>query len=259
MNICHPETDLSCGFSPEEIAQLKSSPDDAAILERAEMLAWMSVERLSGYRVALCPTIIRPCARRCVPSVWVTAGVDDSGFLPYMLNGRWYNACGCQRADTCSCSNLSEIRIPGEVSGPITVTIDGAVLDPAAYRVDNGQRLVRLDGEAWPMCQDMSDPEGFQVSYYAGVYPEAPLAYAAGILTVEWFKSCKGRDCALPSSVTRVTRQGVSFDLATSMFDTGYSGIRAVDDIIGMYNPYRLKTPSRVISPDTVRYRQRTS
>lgn len=256
LTTCYPDTtDWSC-LSAADIAAL-----DPIVKARAEMLAWRSVQRLSGGRVALCPTTIRPCAARCNPTGWVTATAD--GFGPYVDGGRWYNACGCVRRTDCSCKNLSEIVLPGEVGAPVVVRINGAVLNPTAYRVDNGNRLVRTDGEAWPLCQDMAaapDEEGsFTVTYYEGVAPDDALSYAAGLLAVEWYKSCQGRDCALPAGATRVTRQGVSFEIATGGFDSGYSGIRAVDDIIGMYNPYRLKTPSVVLSPDSPRYRRRTA
>ena len=364
MAMCYPDsTDWSCVGTPEEIAAL-----DPVKKARAEMLAWGSIARLSGFRVSTCPVVLRPCRVRCAPEGYLSAPVNawGDGFTPYIENGRWFNACGCRR-DQCGCGVIRELILPEqEVSGPVVVTINGAVLDPSAYRIDNGNRLVRQDGQDWPMCQDMNKPlsappvfepqtivwptgeridltragdlvtghfypngvtefnstpmpvpvgfapgtsgtlslwvtssyvaiisdgsgswtitigaaepppypEGetqwlaapvepvgqddtFSVSYYAGVGPDDMLNYAAGLLAGEWYKACDGRECQLPNTVTQVVRQGVTFTIPS--FDTGTSGMREVDNIIAIYNPHHLKTPSRVLSVDSIRGRKRTA
>lgn len=260
MAMCYPDsTDWSCVGTEEEIEAL-----DPVVKARSEMLAWGSIARLSGFRVATCPVVLRPCRVRCAPVSWVAAPVGawgDGGFAPYISNGRWYNACGCSR-DECGCGVIREIILPdNEVSGPIVVTIDGATLDPSSYRVDNGNRLVRMDGQDWPMCQDMNLPDGevgtFSISYYVGVGPDDILNYAAGLLAGEWYKACTGRDCKIPDTTTNIVRQGITFTVPS--FDSGTSGMREVDNIIAMYNPHHLKVPSRVVSVDSIRGRKRTA
>lgn len=259
--VCYPDTtDWGCALTPAEVADL-----DPVIRARSEMLAWNSLQRLTGQRLALCPIAVRPCAARCNPGVWQEATV--TGFPsdgPYISGGRWYNGCGCQRADTCSCGPIPEISLPHpEVSGPIIVKIDGAVLASSAYRIDNGNRLVRTDGGVWPMCQDMvaddTEVNTFSVSYYPGVGPDDALNFAAGLLAVEWYKACTGKDCRLPDGVRRVQRQGVNFEVPADMFTNGLSGIREVDNIVGIYNPYRLATPTALFNPDARRGRIRTA
>jgi len=256
MAMCYPDsTDWTCVGTPEEIAAL-----DPVKVARAEALAWGSIARLSGFRVSTCPVVLRPCRARCAPESSVTAPVEAWGG-PYISGGRWYNACGCRR-DECGCGIIRELVLPDtEVSGPIVVTIDGAVLDPTSYRIDNGNRLVRMDGQDWPMCQDMNLPDGedgtFSISYYVGVGPDDLLNYAAGLLAGEWYKACDGRDCKIPDTATRVVRQGISFEIPS--FDSGTSGMREVDNIIAMYNPFHLKVPSRVVSVDSIRGRKRTA
>lgn len=254
--LCYPSTtDWSCVGTPEEIAQL-----DPVVKERAEMLAWSSLSRLTGFRLSLCPTVVRPCATRCNPGIWEVAPVSGfDGFSPYISNGRWYNACGC-KPDSCACTSINELILPDqEVSGPVVVKIDGATLDPSAYRVDNGNRLVRQDGTAWPYCQDFNVPAGeegsFTVSYYVGVGPDPMLNYAAGVLAGEWYKACQGKGCRLPSTVTQVVRQGVTFEMPG--FASGSTGIREVDEIVAIYNPNGLKIRSRVVSVDSSAYRSR--
>lgn len=261
MAICYPDTtDWGCALSQQELDSL-----DPDIKARSEMLAWTSLQRLVGFRLALCRVVVRPCAARCNSGAWMEAPV--SGFPadgPYISGGTWYNACGCTSSDSCSCGPLSEVILPAqEVSGPIIVKINGGVLDPTSYRVDNGNRLVRQDGSAWPICQQMGVADGeegtFSVSYYPGIGPDDALNYAAGLLAVEWYKACTGNDCRLPSGVTRVQRQGVNFEVPADMFASGLSGIREVDAIVGTYNPYRLTTPSAVFNPDVRRGRVRTA
>lgn len=345
MAMCYPDsTDWGCALTADEVAAL-----DPALKARSEMLAWTTLQRLTGYRLALCPTSVRPCAARCNPGAWMEAPV--SGFPadgPYISQGVWYNACGCSSPDSCSCGPLSEVILPASEVGGVSVRINGATLDPSAYRVDNGNRLVRTDGGVWPMCQDMSIPEGptykpvvlnypnatatftregdlvtvvvhefgnahqnlngqnapwnpattaatfsngfgsnmtvntngtlggtiyngspdlvfayqavpsgapsqvgvFEVTYYPGLMPDDALNLAAGMLAVEWYKACTGKDCRLPAGATRVQRQGISFEVPADMFASGLSGIREVDAIVASYNPYRLTTPSAIFNPD---------
>lgn len=258
MAVCYPDTtDWACIGTPEEIAEL-----DPVIKARSEMLAWQHLSRLTGFRLSLCPTVLRPCARRCAPSGWLVAPVLGwDGYSPYIDGGRWYNACAC-RGDSCGCTVIRELVLPDrEVSGPIVVKIDGAVLDPSVYRIDNGNRLVRMDGQSWPTCQDMNLPDGeegtFSISYYVGVGPSDDLAFAAGVLAGEWYKACQGRDCRLPSWATTVVRQGVTFELPSA--SALRSGIPEVDNIVDVYNPHHLVTPSRVLSVDSIRGRKRTA
>lgn len=260
--ICYPDTtDWSCYGDDDVVSDL-----DPNLRMLSEQFAWAALARLTGFRLSLCPVTVRPCAARCNPSAWIEAPVGLSGsgaFQPFISGGRWFNSCGCSRPGSCSCTVIQEIALPGEVSGPITVRIDGAMLEASAYRVDNGNRLVRQDGEAWPICQDMNLPDGevgtFSISYYPGLGPDALLSSAAGILAAEYYKSCQGKDCRLPSNVIGVTRQGVQFQIAADSFGSGLSGIREVDDIVGIYNPFRLKVPPRVMSPDRRGARMRTA
>jgi hypothetical protein len=135
-------------------------------------------------------------------------------------------------------------------------------LAAADYRVDNGNRLVRTDGETWPLCQDMNDgPDAvgsFTVSYYTGVAPNDLLRYAAGVLATEFYKACSGGKCRLPSGVTSVTRSGISMEVPSGLFPGGATGIHEVDAVIRIYNPYSLKSPARVMSPDVTRGRIQT-
>lgn len=257
MDICYPEgTDWGCSLSQQEIESL-----DPDVKTRSEALAWATLSSLLAYRLSMCPITVRPCAMRCGGGTWVAAPVSTAGsYSPYISNGTWYNGCGC--TTDCSCTQLCEARLPSNVGAMASVWLDGAELDPTAYRVDNGNRLVRTDGDCWPACQDMSISDsadgGFFVTYWTGVAPNDMLRYAAGLLANEFYRACSGGKCRLPSAVTTIARQGVSFELATGLFLDGSTGIREVDAIIRIYNPNGLKTPPRVLSPDTSRARVTT-
>lgn len=261
--VCYPDsTDWACA-DPEWVAGL-----DPEVKARAEMLAWSTLASLSGYQFSTCPITVRPCAAGCLtpgtyqvsPALALAgtyAGIrptSRSGFTPHIgVNGQWVNSCGCASGD-CSCTALCEAILPGPVGAITEVRLDGAVLDPSAYRVDNGNRLVRTDGECWPRCQDMAaavTEEGtFAVTYYLGVAPNALLDFAAGVLAKEYALACLGDECRLPSNVTAITRQGVSYQMNADPFVNGFTGIDEVDAVLRIYNPNGLRMAPVIASPD---------
>jgi hypothetical protein len=254
-SICYPPgADWSCAFTEEELAALWADPASHTVADRANAL---------GYRLSLCPITIRPCAVRCSPQTWYVAPVSSGNYAgapqgsalsPYVSGGQWFNGCGCTSSADCSCSSLCEIVFPSTIGSIVSVWMDGALVEKSSFRVDNGNRLVRVDGECWPACQDMAinDPAegGLWVTYYPGIAPNDLFRYAAGVLAVEFYKACSGKDCRLPSGVTNITRAGISMELSPGTFPGGMTGIPEVDAIIRIYNPYGLKSPARALSPD---------
>lgn len=269
--VCYPPgTDWSCtGLSTEQVDEL--DPDTKA---RAEGLAWMTLMALTGGQIAYCPVTVRPCRAGCgAPGTWMVAPVLSSGsfagvrpglyaFAPYIgASGAWVNSCGCSPTD-CGCSRLPEAILPGPVGEIAEVWLDGAALDPDAYRVDNGNRLVRTDGGVWPGCQDLAQDahgeDAFSVTYYRGEAPNNVTLAAAGALAGEWYKACTGNECALPANAVSVSRQGVSYELQAGLFPGGKTNIPIVDALIEVYNPFGLRVPPIVASPDTRRTRMTT-
>ena len=124
-----------------------------------------------------------------------------------------------------------------------------------AWRVDNGQWLVRTDGDCWPQCQDFDTDAGdtfFQVTYFKGIPVPSVLAQAAGELACEWAKSCLGAPCRLPQRVTSLSRQGVSVSLpdVSQLLEHGLTGVPTVDQLIRSFNPYGLTSAMGIASPD---------
>lgn len=263
-SICYPPgTEWSCAYSEADLTTMWADPHTAATMRRAEALAWSTLAALTAYQLGTCPIVVRPCAARCKSAGSYRNGAGGypglptpymiGSFNPHLEAGVWVNSCGCQSAYDCSCTVLCEAILPGPVGRILEVKLDGAVLTPGSYRVDNQHRLVRTDGGCWPVCQDLGHDDedvGLWVTYYRGAAPNPLTLYAAGVLAAEYYLACTGNDCRLPAGVTSVSRQGVSFQVATGLFQNGFTGIREVDAIIGLYNPNGLTAPPSVSSPD---------
>jgi hypothetical protein len=266
-SICYPPgTDWSCAYSEEQLTQMWGSADTAATMRRAEALAWMTLAALTADQIGTCPITVRPCKVGCGGSnAYLTAPVGGSigRFNPHINSaGVWVNSCGC--ATDCSCASLCEAILPGPVGDITEVWLNGAALDPTAYRVDNGNRLVRTDGDCWPLCQDMTeDARGataFSVTYYRGAAPDVVLLWVAGLLAVEWYKACANdKTCRLPRGVRSISRQGLSYQIESNLFSEGTTGIPEVDAVVARYNPFGLKMAPTISSPQTIRRPRQTT
>jgi hypothetical protein len=230
---------------------------------RAISLAGQSLRLLTAFRVGGCPITVRPAAQHCRDQTWRTYPVSGLGSTPWQpvdLGGTWLNV-GCGHSGGCGCLGLREVRLYGAASSITEVKVDGAVLDPSAYRLDPGGRLVRLDGEAWPLCQNLAAPDTeagtWSVTYTPGVAVDGLGAVAAGVLAGEFVKACAGSDdCRLPSTATQIVRQGVTITLGVGAFPGGRTGIQEVDAYLERWNPNGLTSAPMVWSPDLARPRR---
>jgi len=135
------------------------------------------------------------------------------------------------------------------------ITVGADIIPVDAWRVDNGQWLVRTDGDCWPECQDFNTDSGdtfFQVTYFQGLPVPNVLLRAAGELACEWARACAGAECRLPQRVTSISRQGVSVSLQyiDVLLKHGLTGITTVDQVIRQFNPYGLTSKMSISSPD---------
>lgn len=252
------------------------TPEEQA---RIESMAVDFLWRWSGRRFGLCNLTIRPCKKIDYEWLstytggdpnWIRMGIPGfrAPFMPYLFAGQWFNlGCGRCGDGACGCSRTPSISLPGPVDAITEVVIDGTVLDPAAYRVDNYRYLARTDGGEWPTCQDLSKPsapgsadaEGtWQVSYQRGTAVPVGGEVAAGLLACELAKAmCGDSSCKLPQRVQSITRQGVTVAVLDTFddIDKGRTGIWLIDSWIASVT----KAPqrSRVYSPDVPRTKQR--
>ena len=236
--------------------------------------AWASyiLWALTGRRFGLCAVTVRPCWRRCDPRSYQTYGVwmespyggSSMGWWPFVsIEGEWRNCGNCCGA--CCCGAQCEVWLPGPVATIDSVVVNGVVVNPNAYRVDNADVLVRQDGGCWPECQNYDVPpesadNTFVVIYKRGdPFPTAG-SIAVGKLACEFAKGCTGGECAIPERVRSISRQGMQFELVSPMdeFDEGLTGLTDVDRFIRAANPYKLSSRPTVDSPDLMLPRQQT-
>jgi hypothetical protein len=167
--------------------------------------------------------------------------------MPYTIGGKWYNASPCGCSSDCSCGELCKVFLPGPFHAMVEVTLDGAILDPDAYRVDRvaaGYELVRQDGDCWPRCQNLAVPltedGSFGVTYEYGIPLDADAVAAHSEYTAELVKKC------LPNCDCRLT----DVDLETAA-QGGFTGLPFVDGWVRSVNPAGLPQELVVMSPDS--------
>lgn len=237
-------------ITADDVSDYCQAGGDLAVFARAasEVMFELSGRQFTG----LCTSTVRPCRQSyaCCLNTWGT-----------WSTGRW----ACSPPIGCGCGTLSEVMLPGYPVRAITsVKIDNVALAANSYRVDTRDRVVRLSGfDPWPACQDLSVEAtavgSFVIEYTHGADPPAIGLLAARELACQLAKAANGDDCQLPSGVTKVTRQGVTFDrgaIATAL-GSGMSGIVAIDAFLAAHNPARQRRRPAVWSPESARYARR--
>lgn len=239
-------------------------------IERWTRVASSILWRLSGMRWGPCPITVRPCRRSCLDAYPQTVRWGAAGpWVPYLgSDGQWRNASVCGCTTSCSCTELCEIYLPGPVYDVVEVNDGGQVLVPGVeYRVDAPGRLVRLGGGCWPQCQDMAAPPGapgtLTVTYRWGLPLDDAAIAAVSELVCHLLKGCGGGGacgCKANRNVTRLSRQGVEMERMdpTLLYTEGLTGLPLTDMWLMAVNPHRLRSPSRVYSPDLRRPRATT-
>ncbi|MFJ8049807.1 hypothetical protein [Streptomyces luteogriseus] len=231
-----------------------------AVTGDAVSMATETLWGLSGMRFGLCEVTLRPCASSC----------DDGRFYddfgppwsarhwpqPALIGGLWFNLTCGSCPGTCSCAEVSEVRLPAPVYEIVEVLVDGTALPSSAYRLDNNRLLVRTDGQRWPRCNDLSreDSEAGTWSVRARFGEPLPQGtkLAMGELACQFAKAADGQDCRLPAGVQQLVRQGVtiSFPDVGELFEKGRTGLYLVDAFIATWNPNHLRSRSRVYRVD---------
>lgn len=228
----------------------------------ASRLAAFTLYSLTGRQFGTVTLTLRPCNAPMLPPLYQTYPVNllnpwgtDEGqtYYPvYIVDGVWHNA-GCAGINCCGAACELDLKLP--TVSIVSVTTDGATVDPSAYRIDNGHILVRTDGACWPRCQDFGKDSGTGVFTVEGVFGQAvPLEVldAAGILACEIAKAITNQACRLPQRMQSLSRQGVSvqFPSVNSYLDRGLTGLNEVDQLVVQMNPARLIQAPKVYSPD---------
>jgi hypothetical protein len=221
------------------------SPLETFAMEIATSQLW----RLTAGVYGLCPITVRPCGNACRGFVY---------FPTQTAQGIWINVtCGCEQSN-CDCCYVCEIRLEGPVASVTEVKIDGIVIDPDTYRIDNGNQLVRVEGECWPKCQTLALPDTedgtFSVTYEKGLPVPFGGQRAVAALAAEIIKACEAGPCRLPSGVREIFRQGerIEFVNGIDLLRAGLTNIPEVDSWVLSVNPRSQREVSSVWSPDDV-------
>jgi hypothetical protein len=237
-------TDLPTGLPGGEVEQ-----DAAAALASAVLYG------LSGRRWAGRDTRTIEIYAEGSPWWWArgSAGWDTTWGTcnaphPAVLDGEVFNHSGCDRPRA--------IRLPDyPVRAVAEVTVEGAVRDPATYRLFDARFLEDTWAGGWAVC---GRDRPMTVTYEYGAEPPAAGKAAAARLAAELAKATAGQTSALPGYITQRVRQGetISYVSAATLFDKGRTGLADVDLWLATVNPGGLRRRPAVWSPDTdPRYR----
>jgi len=225
---------------------------DPEHVARAEKLAGASLHALTLQRVGGPPVTVMPEQYRRQRGLYVWS-LDPYGALAgSFYPGTTYPGLLDSEVERI---HVDAVILEGPVGRIDEVRIDGLVFT-GGYRVEDGNKLIRLDGQDWPV----GSGDNFTVTYLRGYEVDSLGRAAGGILAAEFLKAITGSKdkCRLPSSVTNVARQGLSFTMTPGMFPDGLTSIPEVDAYLYQWNPHGLKTRPQVYSPDKPKVRQTT-
>ena len=255
MGICAPWASL---------AELKAGPAlnsviADGVLTDALQNASDILYALTGSKWAgVCTDVIRPTAETFLATI--PTGSTSGTYFNY-TGPAWYGMPGCQFGCVCSWDGLAgwgktryqRLRYRPPKTPIVSVTevrLDGAVLNPNRYRVDDGHYLVYLPQatdkrSVWPCRQDMeaavSADNTWQITYTAGRTPpiggKQSAMSLAFQLAVAATPALEGQ-CRLPRRISTITRQGLTLAVLDpfKIFLDGMTGLADVDLWIAAVN-----------------------
>lgn len=234
------------------------------LLQQAVQVATEVVWSLSGRQFGLCTQKLRPCRSDCGDSPWpwggywstLPTGGGGTWPTPALIGGQWFNLIcgGC--SGNCSCSVVSEVRLPAPVHDVVEVRLDGSPMATGSYRVDDNRLLVRTDGALWPLCNDLNKDDTqvgtWSVTARFGVDVPEGGAWAVGELACQLTKAFTGADCFIPAQVVQLIRQGATlqFPNPTELLKEGLTNLYLVNLFIATWNPHKLKRRAGTYSVD---------
>lgn len=154
---------------------------------------------------------------------------------------------------------FSEVVLQAPVTAINSVMVDGTVLDPSAYSLYDGRRLVRNYGGAWPWNQPLIAPVTqagtWQIDYDWGITPPTSGRLACAELAIELALGFSGQDeCRLPARVLSVASQGVNVAVgdALSFILADLTGLPICDAFLQAFNPAKLRRRTVFLAPNSV-------
>jgi hypothetical protein len=239
-------------ISVEELDNYADSEYAYEAVKVASQLLWSMSGRKYGGITTVTEKYV--CASRAY-----RLGASSRNYSPELVGGDLYNIPLDEFDDyaeltTDGMSPSTRLRLRG---GPV-VKIDairdraGNIIDPSNYYLVDHSTVQARAGVAWAPCN-------IEVTYSYGSMPPATGVAAARILATEFIKLWSGSDdCALPSRITSVARQGVSYTILDNQdfIDDMRTGLYIVDLFLKSSNPDKARTKAKVFSPDLPRARR---
>lgn len=170
---------------------------------------------LSCRQFGICTEVARPCTPRCR-----------------------------HQRSLCSCGRYEFIELgSAPIASVVEIKIDGDVLASENYRVDEWHRVVRLDGEPWPACQqlELADTEvgTWSIQWQYGISPTSAGALAAALFACDVVGKLDPSCSATPPGTTSATQEGVTINILdpTRVISEGLTGVPLVDLWLGTVCP----------------------
>lgn len=193
-----------CGWTANSCCDALNNAEETIAqkcIDSAAEILWA----LSGRQFGCCELTVRPCRTDdCDPC----GNGNGTPWVPVKEGGEWINVRCNTCKGGCSCSEICDLYLPGPVCEITEVMIDGRVLPPTAYRVDNGNKLTALirpiplvgdfvfataflDPSARFTVSENPDVVAVGIDYGGGVYGPLIDGPSAGIMQLTW----RGLDC----------------------------------------------------------------
>lgn len=268
--VCYPWAEPADIPNQTVVAQMDPDVVTNSLLMASNVLYFLSAKQFAGS----CEDTVRPCARilgvdhgrpiRNGMPWWNGIGGSLVGY--YIGIGSGQGWCLFNQVEEPDGNLLPSINLGVyPLTGISYITIDGEVIDPTTYRIDNWRSLVRLadpvttTNPGWPYQQRMDltpdQPGTFEIQFAYGNVPDQGGVMACAELGYQIALSQSpnlSATCQLPARVRQITRQGVSAMVLDPMdfLDRGKTGLLLCDYWLSAVNKYGLTRRARVLSPD---------
>ena len=238
----------------EELDDYADSEYAYEAVKTASQLLWS----LSGRKYSGTTTVTEKyiCSSRAY-----RLGQSSKNYTAELVQGQVYNIPFDEFDDyaemtTDGMSPSSRLRLRGRPVQQIHSVRDrtGSIVSPSRYYLVDHSTLQARSGVPWTPCN-------IEVTYSYGSPAPALGRAAARVLATEFVKLWNGDECDLPSRVTSVARQGVSYTILDNQdfIDELRTGLYVVDLFLKSSNPDKARAKARVFSPDVPRARRHIS
>jgi hypothetical protein len=238
----------------EELDDYADSEYAYEAVKTASQLLWS----LSGRKYSGTTTVTEKyiCSSRAY-----RLGQSSKNYTAELVQGQIYNIPFDEFDDyaemtTDGMSPSSRLRLRGRPVQQVHSVRDrtGQIVSPSRYYLVDHSTLQARSGVPWTPCN-------IEVTYSYGSPAPALGRAAARVLATEFVKLWNGDECDLPSRVTSVARQGVSYTILDNQdfIDDMRTGLYVVDLFLKSANPDKARAKAKVFSVDVPRARRMVS